>query len=154
MELNDPVLIRKKIMDFLSRREHSKKEIMNKLYRRVNSVELLEAEVEVLTQEGLLNDKRFAEQYIYSRENKGIGPKRIKNELREKGVHDVIIEELLAEKNWVEQAKKVLIKKTKTGLPADKKQILKLKKFLYYRGFEHSDIEGAIKLANLSSNLY
>ena len=153
MELNDPVLIRQKIMDFLSRREHSKKEIINKLYRRVSSMELLEEELEKLIQEGLLNDKRFAEQYVYSRENKGIGPKRIKNELRKKGVQNAIIEELLAKKDWTEQARKALLKKIKTGLPEDRKQMLKLKKFLYYRGFEHSDIETAIKLVGLSSNL-
>ena len=153
MELNDPVLIRQKIMDFLSRREHSKKEIINKLYRRVSSMELLEEELEKLIQEGLLNDKRFAEQYVYSRENQGIGPKRIKNELRKKGVQNAIIEELLAKKDWTEQARKALLKKIKTGLPEDRKQMLKLKKFLYYRGFEHSDIETAIKLVGLSSNL-
>jgi len=153
MELSDPVLIRQKIMDFLSRREHSRKEIINKLYRRVSSMELLEEEVEKLTKEGLLNDKRFAEQYVYSRENKGVGPKRIRNELRERGVQNTIIEQLLAEKDWSEIARKVLLKKTKTGLPEDRKQMLKLKKFLYYRGFEHSDIERAIKLLGLSSNL-
>ena len=112
MELSDPVLIRQKIMDFLSRRDHSRKEIINKLYHRVSSMELFEEELEKLTTEGLLNDKRFAEQYVYSRENKGVGPKRIRNELRERGVQNTIIEQLLAEKDWPEIARKVLLKKT------------------------------------------
>ena len=68
-------------------------------------------------------------------------------------MQNAIIEELLAEKDWTEQARKALLKKIKTGLPEDRKQMLKLKKFLYYRGFEHSDIETAIKLVGLSSNL-
>ena len=42
--LDEPKAIRIKIMDFLSRREHSSKEIFQKLSPRVESKELLEEE--------------------------------------------------------------------------------------------------------------
>ena len=40
-------------MDFLSRREHSKKELFNKLFKRVNDLELLNQEIDRLSNEGL-----------------------------------------------------------------------------------------------------
>ena len=46
--LDEPKAIRIKIMDFLSRREHSSKEIFQKLSPRVESKELLEEEIEKL----------------------------------------------------------------------------------------------------------
>ena len=153
MKLDDPKSIRIKIMDFLSRREHSKKEIYHKLSHRVSSLELLEIEIEKLIQEGLLDNRRFAEQYVHNRENRGLGPIRIEKELRERGIERTIIEELLSEKNWIELAKKALLKKTRKSLPREKEQILKLKKFLNYRGFSYIDIEGAFKLVDGSSNL-
>ena len=153
MKLDDPKSIRIKIMDFLSRREHSKKEIYHKLSHRVSSLELLEEEIEKLIQEGLLDNRRFAEQYVHNRENRGLGPIRIEKELRERGIERTIIEELLSEKNWIELAKKALLKKTRKSLPREKEQILKLKKFLNYRGFSYIDIEGAFKLVYGSSNL-
>ena len=153
MKLDDPKSIRIKIMDFLSRREHSKKEIYHKLSHRVSSLELLEEEIEKLIQEGLLDNRRFAEQYVHNRENRGLGPIRIEKELRERGIERTIIEELLSEKNWIELAKKALLKKTRKSLPREKEQILKLKKFLNYRGFSYIDIEGAFKLVDGSSNL-
>ena len=153
MKLDDPKSIRIKIMDFLSRREHSKKEIYHKLSYRVSSLELLEQEIEKLIQEGLLDNRRFAEQYVHNRENRGLGPIRIEKELRERGIERTIIEELLSEKNWIELAKKALLKKTRKSLPREKEQILKLKKFLNYRGFSYIDIEGAFKLVDGSSSL-
>ena len=153
MKLDDPKSIRIKIMDFLSRREHSKKEIYHKLSHQVSSLELLEKEIEKLIQEGLLDNRRFAEQYVHNRENRGLGPIRIEKELRERGIERTIIEELLSEKNWIELAKKALLKKTRKSLPREKEQILKLKKFLNYRGFSYIDIEGAFKLVDGSSNL-
>ena len=54
--LDEPKDIRIKIMDFLSRREHSSKEIFQKLSPRVESKELLEEEIEKLQADGLLSD--------------------------------------------------------------------------------------------------
>ena len=44
--LDEPKAIRLKIMDFLSRREHSSKEIYQKLSRRVESKEMLLQSIE------------------------------------------------------------------------------------------------------------
>ena len=88
--LEESKSIRLKIMDFLSRREHSSKEIYQKMSRRVESIEMLMAVIEGLEQDGLLSDERFAESYFQSRKRRGFGPLRIKNELIQRGVNENI----------------------------------------------------------------
>jgi|TARA_B110000263_G_C15135428_1_gene430850 regulatory protein len=130
-------------MDYLSRREHSAKEIYRKLSRRVESQEDLEFEIEKLQNTGLLSDERFAESYTQSRKNKGFGPLRIKNELRERGVSDSIVNNIVDPEDWSKFAEASLQKKTGGIIPVELKKIVKLKRFLNYRGFNFSDIDKA-----------
>ena len=141
--LEDSKSIRLKIMDFLSRREHSSKEIFKKLSPRVESKELLEEEIEKLQADGLLSDERFAESYFQSRKNRGYGPLRIRNELKQRGVGDQIFYPLSNEIEWSEFALEALRKKVSGNMPTETKEILKLKRFLNYRGFDFKDIDKA-----------
>ncbi len=55
------------------------------------------------------NDKRFAENYLHARSQRGYGANRIKQELRQlKGVSSEVINEVLTESeiNWIEIAEK------------------------------------------------
>jgi len=133
-------------MDYLSRREHSAKEIRKKLKGRIESLEDLEVEIEKLQNEGLLSDERFAESYFHSRKRRGFGPLRIKNELRERGVDDSISSELMRSEDWSVFAHASLMKKTGGTIPPEKEKVLKLKRFLNYRGFDFQDINKAFSL--------
>ena len=144
--LEDSKSIRLKIMDFLSRREHSSREIFNKLSPRVESKELLEEEIEKLKADGLLSDERFAESYFQSRKNRGYGPLRIRNELKQRGVGDQIFYPLSNEIEWSDFALEALRKKVSGDMPTETKEILKLKRFLNYRGFDFQDIDKAFQL--------
>ena len=144
--LEDSKSIRLKIMDFLSRREHSSREIFKKLSPRVESKELLEEEIEKLKADGLLSDERFAESYFQSRKNRGYGPLRIRNELKQRGVGDQIFYPLSNEIEWSEFALEALRKKVSGNMPTETKEILKLKRFLNYRGFDFQDIDKAFQL--------
>jgi len=130
-------------MDFLARREHTGKEIFSKLQNRVESVEILKAEIMKLEKEGLIDNQRFSEQYIYSRSLKGYGPLRIEQELRQRGVSENISQPLMNDIDWNKIAVQVLEKKAGEEFPDETKQILKLKKFLNYRGFDFGQIEQA-----------
>ena len=141
--LDEPKAIRIKIMDFLSRREHSSKEIFQKLSPRVESKELLEEEIEKLQADGLLSDERFAESFFQSRKNRGYGPLRIRNELKQRGVGDQIFYPLSNEIEWSEFALEAFRKKVSGNMPTETKEILKLKRFLNYRGFDFKDIDKA-----------
>ncbi len=144
--LEDSKSIRLKIMDFLSRREHSTKEIFTKLSARVESKELLEEEIKKLKHDGLLSDERFAESYFHSRKNRGYGPLRIRNELKQRGVGDQIFYTLSNDVEWTEFALEVLKKKVRGAVPTETKDILKLKRFLNYRGFDFQDIDKAFQI--------
>ena len=144
--LDEPKAIRLKIMDFLSRREHSSREILNKMSNRVESKEMLLDSIKELVDEGLLSDERFAESYFQSRKNKGYGPLRIRNELKQRGVGDQIFFSLSNEVDWSKYALEALKKKMNGDLPSEIKDVLKLKRFLNYRGFDFQDIDRAFEL--------
>ena len=152
MKLNNAKSLRIKIMNFLARREHTNKEIYEKLKNRVEDLNLLTEEITKLMDEGLIDNKRFAEQYIYSRSTKGFGPLRIEQELNKRGVDQKISQELLNSKDWSNFAKLALQKKKGSNILVDGKDILKIKRFLNYRGFSNFHIEEAFRLIGNQEN--
>ena len=91
----------------------------------------------------MIDNKRFAEQYIYSRSLRGYGPLRIEQELKQRGVNEDVSQPLLNDIDWATFAIEVLKKKTAGIFPDETKQILKIKKFMNYRGFNFNQIEEA-----------
>ena len=146
--LDESKAIRIKIMDFLSRREHSSKEIYQKMSRRVESKEMLNEEINRLISDGLISDERFAESYFQSRKNKGFGPLRIRSELSQRGVSKSIFNSIQSDTDWSAYAFYALEKKINGKKLNDMKAILKLKNFLNYRGFEFQDIDKAFSMLN------
>ena len=75
MQSNDEFfnLIYNKSLDLLSRREHSKNEIKEKLRLRFNEREIINNVLTKLSENNLVNDKRFTEAYVTSRKRKGFG---------------------------------------------------------------------------------
>ena len=144
--LDESKAIRIKIMDFLSRREHSSKEIYQKMSRRVESKEMLNEEINRLISDGLISDERFAESYFQSRRNRGFGPLRIRNELSQRGVNESIFNSIQSDTDWSAYAFYALEKKINGKKLNDMKAILKLKNFLNYRGFEFQDIDKAFSM--------
>ena len=144
--LDEPKAIRLKIMDFLSRREHSSKEIYQKMSRKVESKELLLESIKELERDGLLSDERFAESYFQSRKRRGFGPLRIKSELIQRGVKENLFYSLEKEIDWSSNALDALKKKLNGKVPQETKEVLKLKNFLNYRGFEFQDIDKAFSM--------
>ena len=144
--LDEPKTIRLKIMDFLARREYSSKEIYQKMSRRVEYKEMLEDSIDQLVKEGLISDERYAESYFQSRKNRGFGPLRIKNELKQKGVNESLFNEIQEGTDWSVLAMNVLQKKVRGKFPEEQKDVLKLKNFLNYRGFNFQDIDKAFSM--------
>ena len=144
--LDEPKTIRLKIMDFIARREYSSKEIYQKMSRRVEYKEMLEDSIDQLVKEGLISDERYAESYFQSRKNRGFGPLRIKNELKQKGVNESLFNEIQEGTDWSVLAMNVLQKKVRGKFPEEQKDVLKLKNFLNYRGFNFQDIDKAFSM--------
>ena len=138
--------IRKKLLDLLSRREHSKYELILKLKRRVESVEKLKDELNKLSKEKLQSDLRFSESYIRSRYNSGFGPTRIKYDLSLRKVSDSIIINAFdqSDLNWTEKLKKENTKKYGVDKSKNMQELSKRIKFFVQRGFEKEMIRKVI----------
>ena len=135
-------LIYNKALDIISRREHSEKEIREKLYKKFNDHKVSELVITSLIEKGLVNDHRFAEMYIIARKRKGFGPKKIAYELLAKGVSDNISSQALNEEGgWRIAALNAFNKKYKNGKADNFKEMNKQKIFLQNRGFTFEEID-------------
>jgi regulatory protein len=135
-------IIYNKSLDLLSRREHSRKEIKEKLLLRYENTEHINVVLEKLVSNNLINDSRFAEAYVLNRKRKGFGPKKIIFELISKGVKESIANEVVEiEGGWIEAARSAFKKKYKDDQNIETKEKLKQKTFLQNRGFGFKEIE-------------
>ena len=131
-----------KALDIVSRREHSEKEIKNKLLEKFDAPEIIEQVVLKLIENNLINDVRFAEMYVLLRKRKGFGPKKIQFELMARGIDDSISSLVITEEgSWKEAAQKAFNKKFKNGASQEFKERNKQKTFLQNRGFSFEEID-------------
>jgi regulatory protein len=126
----------------LSRREHSRNELRQKLLQRGFPAELIQQVLEKLIQKKLLDEERFVESYIRARSNKGYGPLRIIAELQQRGVNVEIIFNFIDETSceWLELAQQVRQKKFGKKMPKEFTEKAKQMRFLQYRGFSVEQI--------------
>ncbi len=134
----------------LARREHSVRELSAKLHSRGYMPEVVEAVLARLVAERLQSDERYAEVYLRQRSDKGYGPERIRAELRERGIDDVLISarfrqvEDEGEIDWYALAAAAYAKKFGDRPIKDAKERAKRQRFMQYRGFTHEQIALAI----------
>lgn len=135
----------------LARREHSAKELREKLHRRGFEAALVETALARLASERLQSDERFAEVYLRQRSEKGHGPERIRAELRERGIEDQLIStrfrqaEEDGEIDWFELAAKTYARKYGGRAIEDIKERAKRQRFMQYRGFTYEQIAAVIE---------
>ena len=131
-----------KALDIISRREHSQKELSDKLIKKFNIPELVDSVIHGLLEKNLLNDYRYSESYVVARKRKGFGPKKIGYELISRGVNENTVSEVIdAEGGWNDAALKAFNKKFKAGIGKDFKEQNKQKIFLQNRGFSFEEID-------------
>ena len=135
--------IRYAAMDFLARREHSRHELLQKLLRRfgesVGSEGIVEGVIDELAEENLQSDARFAEAFVRQRSQRGYGPLRIRQQMREKGLSDELVSNYLyadTSRNWAAIARAARQKKFGAVLELDYQAKAKQMRFLQYRGFD------------------
>ena len=153
-KITDPAKTRKKAMDLLARREHSRLELYQKLKQRQFEPDVINSELSKLLDEGLQSDERFAEAFLRSRIDKGKGPNIILSELLQRGVDELLVSNVLesiSEGQWCEVAYETMNKKLGNESELDYDKQLKLMKFLNNRGFTRSQIERAKNLLSEKS---
>ncbi len=87
-------------------REHSAQELTRKLLARGHVEKLVLHVVGEMKEQGLISDRRFAESFVRNRIAKGYGPIFICGELRERGVSERILEDVVTHPGdfWLELA--------------------------------------------------
>lgn len=143
--LNNKPKLRECSLRILTRREHSVKELRDKLISKGFEALDVARELETLARLNLQSDERFAQNFVTTKLHAGWGPKRIEQELSAKGVDAGVIASIVysGEIDWYRQAQLVLAQKLK-GHQLD---IVRQQRFLYMRGFSFDMIKAATKAA-------
>ena len=88
--------LRERALDLLSRRDHSQRELFNKLREKGGVLEELEPLLEDLKEMGYLDDSRYAENFVRFRSGKAWGQRRYQQELRQRGVDSEVVDSVLS----------------------------------------------------------
>lgn len=131
----------------LSMREHSVKELTNKLLSKSDNVDVIHAVVDDLLEKKYLSEQRFTESYIRARSNRGFGPSKIKAELKNKGINSSLIHDHLDEGAaiWFDNAKSQYQKKYGDTPISDYSAWTKRARFMQGRGFTMEHIECVVR---------
>lgn len=129
---------------YLSRRDHSAKELLLKL-RQKGYGESAEYAVERLRSEGYVDDERFARMYVRELISiKKYGKRRIEQELYRKGVDREIISLVLEEAHFDESDLCALINRKYLRYLSDEKGIKKTVASLMRMGYSFGEIRSAL----------
>ena len=134
--------IRNKAMDLLARREHSEQELRQKLKTREYDADAIDEVLQALQEDRLQSDERFTESYVNHRFNAGVGPLKIRYELRQKGVSDGLVDVFLEplSDQWDELMTRQRIRKFGAPIPDDYAERMKQARFLQNRGFSPESV--------------
>jgi regulatory protein len=132
-----PTDVRVAAMNLLARREHSISELRRKLKRRFPDDAVIDEQIARLTGENLQSNRRFAESYARQRIDRGYGPVRVCEELRERGASSFDVTAAIEESqvDWFAVASEVALKKFGALPPSDIKEKARRARFMQYRGF-------------------
>ena len=131
-------------MALLARRDFTSQELRAKLDAKGFATAATAAVIADLIRAGLLNDERYAQNYVAYHAGRGQGPVRIAAELRRRGLATDLIDGALAGgPDWGALARKVRRAKFGPQPPASWAQRARQARFLQYRGFSSDHIRAA-----------
>jgi regulatory protein len=141
----NPQRVRAAAVGLLARRDFASGELRQKLEHQGCDREVAAQAVAELVEGGLLNDARFAENYVSYRAARGEGPLRIEAELKALDLPEVLVQEALAAgHDWRALAREVRIRRFGLEEPKTWPQKAKQGRFLQYRGFSSDHIRAAL----------
>lgn len=146
MSDNDVKIINHSITRLLSRREHSKTEIVSKLMLKGYDEKLIRQQLALFVEKNIQSDARFVEVFIRSKVEKGQGRKRIELELAQHHIDEGLVHNGFSENDadFSETAIDVYLKKYRGKPIIDWKDKQKRMRFLQYRGFSTEQINRAL----------
>ena len=134
----------------LAMREHSQRELFDKLALRGFARDEVESIISRLAEQDWQNDARYAEAYVRQRIAKGYGPVRIAHELQQRGIRDVDVQTQAEEQGgWLQLALGVYLAKYDDAMLLAPNEWLKRSRFLQQRGFNGDTIKGLLLALNI-----
>ncbi|TAK61241.1 MAG: regulatory protein RecX [Methylobacter sp.] len=121
----------------LTQREHSQKELLDKLALRGFDRDDVQPVIDELAEQGWQDDLRYAENYARFRIGKGYGPIRVSYELKQNGIAAFDLEGIVQEEagSWMALLEQVYSKKYPHDTVLDRNEWAKRSRFLLHRGF-------------------
>ena len=137
-------------MNLLAMREHSRAELHRKLSQRFDNHPGVDDVLQQLVVDGLQSDSRFAEAFTRMRFRQGKGPRRVAQELADRGVSSGLTQAALQDQelDWFELCLNTRARRFGDQAPADLKDKARQIRFLQYRGFDSSQIQYALDSQN------
>lgn len=150
--LDDARACRRRGLDLLARREHSRLELKRKLCDRGFEAVIVADVLDELQAENLLDEGRFLESFVRTRVGKGQGPARIEADLSQRGIDGGRVRTWLqeADLDWTSLAAGVREKRFGSTRPDSFEERARQSRFLQYRGFDSEQINGALEFAGES----
>lgn len=125
------------VLYLLAKRDYAEAELRRKLSQKEYADEEIEQAIAKALEHNWLNEARFCAGFIRYRAQQGYGPRRLYQELQQKGVESWLIEQILdeCEVDWFELAERVFHKKR--PIVWDFKAKGKMWRYMISRGFEN-----------------
>jgi regulatory protein len=140
----DPEAARTAAVALLARRDFASGELRQKLGSQGYDAAVAAAVVAELIEERILDDARYAENYVAYHSGRGHGPLRIGADLRSLGVPATVVEAALETgPDWRELARAIRIRKFGAEPPEEWGEKTRQARFLQYRGFSSDHIRAA-----------
>jgi len=141
----DPKRVRMAAVALLARRDFCSGELRQKLESDGYDRDLVAEAVNELVDGKILNDARYAENYVAYHAERGQGPVRIAADLKALDLpSDVIQTALDTGPDWRQRAREVRIRRFGLAEPETWAQKAKQGRFLQYRGFSSDHIRAAL----------
>jgi regulatory protein len=141
----DPRAARAAALDALARRDYASEDLRRKLLEKGYDVAVVAPLLDALRAEKLLDDRRYAENFLAYHAARGQGPLRVRAELRRHGLEGILVEECLdAFPDWIGQLRKAQQKKFGAKPPSNYADKQRQARFLGYRGFTSAQIRTAL----------
>jgi len=132
-------------LDALARRDHSAGDLRRKLLEKGYDAAIVAPLLDALHAEKLLDDRRYAENFVAFHAARGQGPVRVRAELRRHGLEGSLVEECLdAFPDWISQLRRAQHKKFGAKLAGSFADKQRQARFLSYRGFTSAQIRTAL----------
>jgi regulatory protein len=140
----DAAAARAAAVALLARKDFTSGELLARLAQQGFAAAPAHEAVGELTREGIVNDARYAENYVAYHTGRGQGPVRLAADLRARGVAPELIEAALAHgPDWRAAARRARERRFGKPLPDSWRERARQGRFLQYRGFSSDHIRAA-----------